>query len=160
MKNLFLVFIIFQLGVTALFSFSSDVNETYNRNKEQSIDDMENKTKKIIDHHFSSFRDNDLKEVLSDYSEESIIFTPNNVYKGLSSIRELFINAFLSYSKEGTLINIDTLIINDNMAYVVWRGETSEFEVPFSTATYIIKDNIIYRHTIGRVTIPKTKSNK
>jgi hypothetical protein len=44
------------------------------------------------------------------------------------------------------------------MAYVVWQGETPEFKVPFSTATYIIKDDIIYRHTIGRVTIQKTKN--
>jgi len=116
---------------------------------------MDSVTKQIIEHHFTSFLKNDLEEVLSDYTEESIIITPGKEYRGLEEIRLLFVQAFKQYPRDHTSIIVDKLTAIGNMAYVVWHGETPEFSVSFSTATYIIKKGKIFRHTIGRVTHPR-----
>lgn len=145
--------LIFGMGL-ATSCFTSN-NESIYKNQITAIQKMDSTTNEIIEHHFTSFLENDLEEILSDYTEESIIYTPNKDYHGLIEIESLFRSAFISYPKDKTSITIDKSIYNGNMAYVIWHGETSEFSVSFSTATYIIDNGKIFRHTIGRVTIPK-----
>ena len=52
------------------------------------------KTTEIVNHHWKTFRDNDLEGVLADYTDESILITPNRIYKGMQEIRDNFVSAF------------------------------------------------------------------
>lgn len=155
LKCLYQFNLILFFGIGLATSCFTSNNESIHTNQITAIQTMDSTTKEIIEHHFSSFLENDLKEILSDYAEESIIYTPNKEYQGLNEIESLFRSAFIAYPKDKTSITIDKSIFNGNMAYVVWHGETPEFSVSFSTATYIIDNGKIFRHTIGRVTIPK-----
>lgn len=51
---------------------------------------MQNKLEEILIHHLTAFGDNNLEEILKDYTEESVIMTPAGSKKGLSEIREFF----------------------------------------------------------------------
>lgn len=108
-------------------------------------------TDETLKHHFSSFIDNDLEEIMSDYTNESIIITPEQDIAGLAAIRAFFLKAMELYPQGSTTITIDRFVSADNLAYVVWHVETPTFIVDFSTATYLIIDQKIARHTIGRV---------
>jgi hypothetical protein len=139
----------------ALVSVIDSTNQFFEKDYALPMQVQDSVTKKIIEHHFSAFKENDLESILSDYSDESIIFTPDTVYRGLKQIESLFLQAFRSFPKGQTTIIIDKFIINGNLGYVVWHGEAPKFFVSFSTATYVINNGKIIRHTIGRVTKPK-----
>ena len=60
-------------------------------------------TQRILTHHMEAFLANDLEATLEDYSEESVLITPNGTYKGLQQIRENFIGALKVFQK--TVVN-------------------------------------------------------
>ena len=69
------------------------------------------KTKEVVEHHLASFGQNDLEAVLSDYTEESIIITPDGTLKGLDQIRPFFVGLFEGFPTEGTAFEMDNMTI-------------------------------------------------
>lgn len=155
MKTFLCFIMVFKWSLIPFFSLINHTNYFFEKNNSIPVHPQDSVTKKIIEHHFSAFKENDLESILSDYSEQSIIFTPDSAYKGLKKIQSFFSQAFCSFPKDQTTIIIDKFITNGNLGYVVWHGETPKFIVSFSTATYIINKGKIIRHTIGRVTKQK-----
>jgi ketosteroid isomerase-like protein len=44
----------------------------------------------VLQHHVQALMSRDLDEVLKDYTEDSVLFTPNGAFKGLKKIGEAF----------------------------------------------------------------------
>ena len=72
--------------------------------KKPSIDEAV--TKKVLDHHLQTFQQNDLDGVMEDYTEESVLITPDRTYKGLAEIRENFVAAYQALPTNGTTMTI------------------------------------------------------
>lgn len=113
-------------------------------------------TQTIIEHHFHSFVNNDLEALMSNYTEDSKVIMLDIVASGLDEIRRLLTGAINNFPAGEAQIILDTLIVDGDLAYTIWHGETNSVIVPFSTATYLIREGKIYRHTIGRLTQAKT----
>ena len=113
-------------------------------------------TQTIIEHHFNSFVNSDLEALMSNYTEDSKVIMLDIVASGLDEIRRLLTGAINNFPTGEALIILDTLIVDGDLGYTIWHGETNSIVVPFSTATYLIQDGKIYRHTIGRITQAKT----
>ena len=52
--------------------------------------DVAQQTEATLGHHLQALTVKDIEAVLSDYSEESILFTPNGVITGLDQLRGFF----------------------------------------------------------------------
>ncbi|HNR05729.1 MAG TPA: nuclear transport factor 2 family protein [Saprospiraceae bacterium] len=115
-----------------------------------------NPTQFIIEHHFNSFVNNDLEALMSNYTENSKVIMLDIVASGLDEIRRLLTGAINNFPAGEAEIILDTLIVDGDLGYTIWHGETNSVVVPFSTATYLIQDGKIHRHTIGRITQAKT----
>jgi hypothetical protein len=107
--------------------------------------------KETIIHHLDAFLENNLEELLTDYTPHSVIVTQQKKYSGLIEIKDFFNHAFLLFPAEDTKITVDTLTQVDNLVFIIWHGKTKDFVIPFSTATYVLKDGKIMYHTIARV---------
>lgn len=68
-------------------------------------------------HHLIAFGDNNLDEILKDYTEESVIMTPNGSIKGLTEIREFFA-AFFVIIPTGSSFTMKQKTIFGNIAYI------------------------------------------
>lgn len=111
----------------------------------------EQKTKEVLDHHWEAFKANDLEETLKDYSEESVLITPNATYKGLEEIRNNFINAFKMFPKDSSTFNLDKSIVVKDVGYILWNAKTPGFNLTYGTDTFIIRDGKIVRQTYAGV---------
>lgn len=115
---------------------------------------LQTKTKEILDHHLSAFMEADVEEIMKGYSEQSELLTPQGPVKGLSAIRPFFEETFKAVPK-GSTLEIKQELIRDNIAYIVWAGESPFVNVPLGADTFMIEgDKIIYQ-TLAAHIIPK-----
>lgn len=115
----------------------------------------EAQTEAVLDHHWQTFIANDLEGVMEDYTEESILITPNGTYSGLEEIRGNFINAFKAFpAQQSTLTLRESLAVKD-IGYILWVADTPEFSLSYATDTFIIRNGKIIRQTYAGVRVGK-----
>jgi hypothetical protein len=135
----------------ALFAFAcgSEV-------RKPSVDEVV--TKKVLDHHVQTFQANDLEGVMADYTEESILITPDRTYKGLAEIRENFVQAYKALPAGGTTMTITKSVVNRDVAYIVWTAVSPTLHFKYATDTFIIVDGKIISQTFAGDIVPVTAS--
>jgi ketosteroid isomerase-like protein len=106
-------------------------------------------SKNIIMHHLGSFQDNDLEAVIADYTNESILITQDGIYKGPEEIRSFFATLMTHFPKQQSSFELDKLVVNNELVYIVWRATTPSLEVHLGTDTFIIRDGKIYQQTFA-----------
>ncbi|MFO7826527.1 MAG: nuclear transport factor 2 family protein [Cyclobacterium sp.] len=115
----------------------------------ENIDEAQ--TEAVLDHHWQTFIANDLEGVMEDYTEESILITPNGTYRGLDEIRRNFVNAFTAFpTGQATLTLKESLAVKD-IGYILWEADTPEFNLSYATDTFIIRNRKIIRQTYAGV---------
>ena len=116
-------------------------------------------TKQVLEHHMQTFMKNDLDGVMSDYTEESILVTPDRTFAGLAEIRENFVGAFQALPTNGTtMTNIKSVATRD-VGYVVWKATTPTLEFKYATDTFIVRDGKILRQTYAGDVAPVTAAS-
>jgi hypothetical protein len=121
------------------------------RNESQREPFSEAKTKEVLDHHWVAFKANDLEETMKDYTEESVLITPNATYNGLEEIRNNFISAFKLFPKDSSTFTLDKSIVVKDVGYILWKSKTPAFNLSYGTDTFIIRDGKIVRQTYAGV---------
>ncbi len=108
-------------------------------------------TQQVLDHHWKTFKANDLEGTMADYTEESILITPDKTYKGLAEIRENFVNAFVAFPKDSSTLQLDKSVAQQDVGYIIWQATTPKFKLSFATDTFIIQNGKIIRQTYAGV---------
>ena len=114
----------------------------------------EAKTQEILDHHWNTFQANDLDGVMADYTEESVLITPDKTVSGLTELRKHFADVFLLFPKDSTTLKLDKSVVNKDVAYIIWSADAPKFDITYGTDTFIIRDGKIVRQTYAGVTAP------
>lgn len=112
----------------------------------------EARTKEVLEHHWTAFQNNDLEETMKDYTEESVLITPNATFRGLEEIRNNFINAFRAFPKDSSTFNLDKSVVVNDVGYILWNSKTPGFNLRYATDTFIIRNGKIIRQTYAGVT--------
>ena len=115
----------------------------------------EAKTREVLDHHWKTFQANDLEGTMSDYTEDSILITPNRTFKGLQEIRDNFVAAFATYPKDATSMQLNKSVVQRDIGYIVWEATGPKVRLPFGTDTFVIRDGKILSQTYGGVATPQ-----
>ena len=115
-------------------------------------------TQAVLNNHLESFGKNDRDGLLSDYTEESVLITPDSIYKSLEQISGLYEGLVPLFPAEGTVLEMDKMIVDGGMAYIIWHASTPVIEVPFATDSFIIKDGKIIHQTFAGIINPKEES--
>jgi hypothetical protein len=104
-------------------------------------------TKKVVEHHVESLIRLNVEEILTGYTEESILFTPSGPVQGLSGLKQVF-EAFFQAMPEGLIENLEFIrkdYVKDT-AYLLWKsGENA----PLGTDTFFVKDGKILVQTFA-----------
>lgn len=112
---------------------------------------VESNTQAVLDHHWETFVSNDLEGVMEDYTEESVLVTPNATYTGLEEIRGNFINAFNAFPNQTTKLTLNQSIVIQDLGYILWEADAPEFNLTYATDTFIIRNGKILRQTYAGV---------
>lgn len=115
----------------------------------------EGQTQAVLDHHWETFVNNDLDGVMEDYTDESILITPNGTYRGLDDIRGNFVNAFKAFPTQGADLTLNTSLAVKDVGYILWEAENPEFRLTYATDTFIIRNGKIIRQTFAGVRVEK-----
>jgi ketosteroid isomerase-like protein len=99
-------------------------------------------TKSVLDHHMAALLADDLDEVMTDYTEDSVFITNlGGVIKGLEGIRGVFgASGAAMAGFEGAVEEVD-----DDVAFVVWKSDL----MPFGTDTFVVRDGKIAVQTVA-----------
>ncbi len=79
---------------------------------------MSSSTEAIIDHHLEAFGNGDIDELMLDYTDDSILITPEKTLSNINEITALF-NKFITYViPPGCDFELSKKIINGDIAYL------------------------------------------
>lgn len=112
----------------------------------------QDKTTQVLDHHWEAFIQNNLDEVMADYTEEAVLITPDATFKGLGQIRKNFEDAYRKFPKDKTVFQLSKRVIDRDVAYILWQAKTPTFNLTYATDTFIIRNGKIIRQTYAGVT--------
>lgn len=112
-------------------------------------------TEQVLDHHLKAFGDGDMEAILSDYTEESVMLTPNGPLKGHEQLEPAFAGLFEEFAKPGASFTIQQRIIEGNVAYIVWTAETADNVYEQGTDTFVVRDGKIAVQSFTPKVTPK-----
>lgn len=102
----------------------------------------------VLMHHLTAFGNNDLDEILIDYTDQSEVITSEGKLTGLASIR-LFFEEFFAVIPMGSHFELKQKIITGNFAYIVWSSESENFSIGMGTDTFFFEGGKIRLHTVA-----------
>ncbi len=105
--------------------------------------------------HIHAFREGEIDALMADYSPNAVLFTPDAVLRGRDEIRGFFEDLLAAFPP-GSTLDVTQKVIDDDLAYVVWTGESDTLRIPFATDTLLIRQGRIMRQTIAAQMEAKT----
>jgi hypothetical protein len=117
----------------------------------------EDKTKEVLEHHWEAFIQNNMEAVMADYTEESVLITPDKTFRGLAEIQKNFEDAYVKFPKDQTRFQLTKSVIERDVAYILWQAETPTFDLTYATDTFVIRDGKIISQTYAGVSKARQK---
>jgi|SRR2546425_1564759 len=104
-------------------------------------------TGKILLHHWQAFGAGDVEAIMAD---DAALITPEGTLKGLAQIRSLFANIFANmFPADKTSLNLTKQVVDGEIAYILWSGNSTFYNAPFATDTFVIRDGKIVAQTFA-----------
>ncbi|MBT5874576.1 MAG: nuclear transport factor 2 family protein [Candidatus Latescibacteria bacterium] len=104
-----------------------------------------NQTEETLAHHLAAVGAGDMGEILSDYTEDSVLLTVDGTMIGLEAIRGFF-ERFSEKASDTFMEKFDMKhqVCDGEVAFIVWCSGT---EAPLGTDTFVIRDGKIVIQT-------------
>ncbi len=95
----------------------------------------------VLARHLGAIASRDVDQIMRDYTDESVLITPEHTFRGLEQVRAFFTAALNIFTPEVLgMFNISKQEIAGEIAYLFWSSGPS---VPFATDTFLIRDGKI-----------------
>jgi ketosteroid isomerase-like protein len=104
---------------------------------------MSSTTGDVLRRHVKCFFEGDLEGLVSDYSEDAVLFTPNGPVKGHGALREFFRAMIEEFSQPGTTFSLHLQSIDGEFAYALWSAETAANVYEMATDTHVVRNGKI-----------------
>jgi ketosteroid isomerase-like protein len=112
-------------------------------------------TRQVFEHHTRALGRGDVDEIVSDYTDDSILMTPTAVLKGPIAIRGAFEGFVAGLFKPGTYeFTLDRLSVEGEIACAIWHAKCASADIVFGTDTFLIRDGKIAVQTFAAKIVP------
>ena len=109
----------------------------------------------VITHHLQALGQNELAELMDDYTDQSEIWTQDGIIAGKEAISSFFSYAFTLFPKDKTSLDIKKMIAKEDKVYLVWTADSPVIEVPFATDCFQVKNGKIIWQSVAFQATPK-----
>jgi ketosteroid isomerase-like protein len=116
---------------------------------------MASTTEDVLRRHVKCFFEGDLEGIVSDYSADAVLFTPNGPLKGHDPIREFFRALIKEFGQPGTAFSMQLQSIDGDFAYTLWSAETTDNVYEMATDTHVVRVGKIVAHSFAAQITPK-----
>ena len=104
----------------------------------------------VFDHHIDALIKGDLDELVSDYTESSLVIAGEQVAKGRKAIGEFFGGFLSGLLKPGTYkLGVDVKHVEGDIVYVLWHAKCQPADIVFAGDTFVIRDGKIAVQTVA-----------
>ena len=104
-------------------------------------------TKKVWEHHISSWYAGDIDAIMADFAEDSRLILNGKVYEGIEKIRGHFDYALQTFANGELILNPE--VIEGEVIYIYWYFTPRNDNEYFGTCTFVVKNGIIKCQTLG-----------
>lgn len=119
--------------------------------------DVSQQTEAVLLHHLQAFGAGNVDEILADYTADSLVVTPDGEIRGMDGLRQLFTQFVTVILPPGCDFEILQQIVDGEHAYIFWKAESDNYDVPFATDTFVVRDEKIVFQSFAGQLIPKTE---
>jgi hypothetical protein len=119
----------------------------FGQNNAKKVDEATTLT--VFQHHSKALGENNLDDLMADYTEESIVITPEGTYSGLTEIRKAFVEIVKAFPTKSSTFNVIKTAVKNDLFYIAWSAKTPVVEYTFATDTFIIQGGKILRQTFA-----------
>ncbi|MFS4466817.1 nuclear transport factor 2 family protein [Maribacter sp. 2210JD10-5] len=113
---------------------------------------MSKTTEQVLNHHLESFGGANIEEILSDYTQDSILVDQKKTYKGIEEIR-VFFEWLLELLPPGSDFEMEKLEVINEYAYIAWNASSKKANFLLGTDTFhIVNGKIKYQSVAARMT--------
>lgn len=110
-------------------------------------------TAEVWQHHIDSWDRRDLDEIVSEYTDNSILIANNKIYRGPVEIRGVFSFLFQLFDNGNNII--DPAIVLERIAYITWHFTPNGDTEYYGTDSFVIEDGKIVYQTIASLLYEK-----
>ena len=87
-------------------------------------------------------------EILKDHTDDTVLLTPDAVFRGRDELRGFFDAVLTGLFKPGTYdLTVDVERIEGEIAYITWHANCAGGVVAKATDTFVLRDGKIAVHT-------------
>lgn len=105
--------------------------------------------KAVLTHSIEAFIARDLDALMSDYTEGSIVITPDGVVTGLDNIRALYSDAFKDGDQSEAPFEVTKVHSAGAVAYILWQWTMKDGSVLDGTDTLIVDHGKISQQSVA-----------
>lgn len=100
----------------------------------------------VLERHIAAFARRDVDAIMTDYTDASVLITPDGVLESQVEIRALFRSLVEEFSAPEADVTIHQRSAHGPVAYVTWSAETPARRYQLATDTlYVVDDRIRYQ---------------
>ena len=106
-------------------------------------------TQATLDHHLQAIGEG-IDALMQDYTEDSVLITPDATHRGLADIRGFF-TAFMEGLPAGMMdsFKLNRTEVAGEVAYIIWEAKPW---FPLGTDTFVVRDGKIVYQTFAAYT--------
>lgn len=108
-----------------------------------------NVSRAILMRHLNAFLEHDMKTLMSDYTEDSVMVTQQGTFTGLKEIEGFFTELMVYFPRLQSSFELDKTVVVDEWLLIVWHAKTPYLETSFATDTFIMKEGKISLQTFA-----------
>ena len=112
------------------------------------LSEIGKRTEETLLKHLQAFGNGDVDAIMTDYDEAAVLITPDDgPLHGTAEIRAAFESLLADLPPGSTTLEVSKQIVEGEIAYIVWSGESEKVKVPFATDTFVVRDGKIVVQT-------------
>lgn len=103
----------------------------------------------VLSHHMTCVARSDVDGIMQDYTDQSILFSPDGVLASEEQIRQFFATLTVSMMPAGTSFTALRQDVRGDTAFLVWRAEAPSMRFHLGVETLVIRDGKIVTHSFA-----------
>ncbi len=108
--------------------------------------EMERTPQEIFQHHAEALDAEDLEGIVSDYSDDALLITPEGAMHGKDGVRGGF--ATLLGELPGATWELPTQVYEEDILLLEWKAESEATRVEDGVDTFVFRDGLIRVQTV------------
>jgi len=110
----------------------------------------------VLSHHMTCVARSDVDGIMQDYTDQSVLFSPDGALTGTNDIRQFFTNLTGSMMPAGTSFVAVRQDVRGDTAFLLWQAESPTLKFHMGAETLVIRDGKIVTHSFAAAIERKT----